>query len=98
MREVPSHSASPLNLTDLRLKLAAAGGRRYWRGLGEVADDPRFVEMLHREFPNRASEWLDEGDGFSRRDFLKVMAASLALAGLHGGCTKEPQERIVPYV
>ena len=53
--------------------------------------------MLHREFPKQASEWLEDREGFSRRDFLKVMAASLALAGLHGGCTKEPQERIVPY-
>jgi len=50
--------------------------------------------MLHREFPRQASEWTDD---FSRRNFLKVMAASLALAGL-SACTKQPIEHIVPYV
>ena len=87
-------SDSPLNLSTLRAKLEASGGRTYWRSLEEVADEPEFQEMLQREFPEQASEW---GNAFSRRNFLKMMAASLALAGLQG-CTKEPQERIVPYV
>ncbi len=85
---------SPLNLSSLRLKLEVTGGKAYWRSLEEIADGPDFQEMLHREFPEQASEW---GNAFSRRNFLKMMAASLALAGLQG-CTREPQERIVPYV
>src|SRR4029077_9401973 len=32
-----------------------------------------------------------------RRQFLKLMGASLALAGL-GACTRQPAERIMPYV
>ena len=84
----------PLNLSALRLKLLASEGKRYWRSLEEIARTPEFEEMMHREFPEQASEWQQ---GMSRRNFLKVMAASLALAGLQG-CTKEPQERIVPYV
>src|SRR5438270_6154481 len=86
----------PLDLPSLRVKLEAAQGKRYWRSLEEVADTAEFRERLHREFPVAASEW---AQGSSRRDFLKVMGASLALAGLvQAGCTKEPQERIVPYV
>jgi molybdopterin-containing oxidoreductase family iron-sulfur binding subunit len=50
--------------------------------------------MLHREFPAGASEW---GDTVSRRNFLKLAGASLALAGLPG-CTKQPTREIYPYV
>ncbi|HEY2101783.1 MAG TPA: TAT-variant-translocated molybdopterin oxidoreductase [Chthoniobacterales bacterium] len=51
-------------------------------------------EMQHREFPEGASELSDE---WSRRQFLKIMCASIALAGTTG-CTRQPLERIVPYV
>ena len=36
-------------------------------------------------------------DDLSRRDFMKLLGASMALAGL-GGCTREPVEKILPYV
>ena len=67
---------------------------RYWRSLEELTDNKGFQEILHREFPSRASEWLDP---LGRRTFLKVMGASLALAGVTA-CTKQPDEAIVPYV
>jgi len=41
-----------------------------------------------------ASPWDDEP---SRRRFLKLMGASIALAGM-SGCTRQPLEKIVPYV
>ena len=66
----------------------------YWRSLGELADTPEFRDYLHREFPEQASEW---NDPKGRREFLKLMSASLALAGV-GACTKQPPEGIVPYV
>ena len=69
-------------------------GSEYWRSLEELAGSEEFQEMLHREFPKGASEWLDD---FSRRGFLKTMGASLALAGLTG-CTRMPITEIVPYV
>src|SRR5208283_3319269 len=53
-----------------------------------------FYEMVHREFPRQASVW---PEGASRRDFMKLMSASLALAGL-SACVKQPVEPIVPYV
>ncbi len=47
-----------------------------------------------REFPRQASEWIDDE---GRRNFLKIMGASLALAGL-SACTKQPTEFTMPYV
>src|SRR5271163_5063132 len=69
-------------------------GPEYWRSLEELAGSPAFQEALHREFPKGASEWVDS---VSRRGFLKVMAASMALAGMPG-CVRLPLEPIVPYV
>jgi MoCo/4Fe-4S cofactor protein with predicted Tat translocation signal len=69
-------------------------GPEYWRSLEELAGSEEFKEALHREFPKGASEWLDS---VSRRGFLKVMGASLGLAGMTA-CTKLPLEPIVPYV
>jgi MoCo/4Fe-4S cofactor protein with predicted Tat translocation signal len=86
---------SKLELVQIQDRLARAkGGPQYWRCLEELAQTDGFVEMLHREFPRQASVW---PEGTSRRDFLKVMSASLALAGL-SACVKQPLEPIVPYV
>ncbi|MDT8067490.1 MAG: TAT-variant-translocated molybdopterin oxidoreductase [Terriglobia bacterium] len=85
---------SKLELTEVREELSKATGPRYWRTLDELAQTPEFEEMLHREFPRQASEWI--GDGTSRRGFMKIMGASLALAGM-SACTKQPLEPIVPY-
>ncbi len=78
----------------VKSRLAGSHGRMYWRSLGELADTLEFREYLHREFPEQASVW---NDPKGRRQFLKLMSASLALAGV-GACTKQPQEQIVPYV
>ena len=83
-----------LDLSALRERLAATGGQNYWRSLEELADTPEFRTLLHREFPPGAAEWWD---GVSRRNFLKMAAASLALAGLTA-CTKQPPQAILPYV
>ncbi len=83
-----------LDLATVKSKIEETTGPEYWRSLEELAGSEEFQEMLHREFPKGASEWLD---GFSRRGFLKTMGASLALAGLTG-CTRMPNTEIVPYV
>jgi MoCo/4Fe-4S cofactor protein with predicted Tat translocation signal len=83
-----------MDLAAIKSRLAGSGGRLYWRSLGELADTPDFREYLHREFPEQASEW---NDPKGRRSFLKLMSASLALAGV-GACTKQPPETLVPYV
>jgi MoCo/4Fe-4S cofactor protein with predicted Tat translocation signal len=84
----------PLTLEAVRAKLAPKKGKKYWRSLDELAGTPEFDEMLRREFPEQSSEWIDP---VSRRGFLKLMGASMALAGL-AGCTKQPDEPIYPYV
>src|SRR5882762_3031486 len=86
---------APLDLNAVRARLQSNTGKQYWRTLEELAQNPEFEELLHREFPRLApSEW---DEGVDRRDFLKLMAASLALAGL-SGCGRAPEEHIVPYV
>ncbi len=84
----------PLDLAAVRERLKASGGREYWRSLEELAQTPEFEEYLHREFPEQASMW---DSGVDRRGFLRLMGASLALAGL-GACTTQPLEKIIPYV
>jgi len=83
-----------LDLATVKEQIDQTTGPEYWRSLEELAGSEEFQEMLHREFPKGASEWLDD---FSRRGFLKTMGASLALAGLTG-CTRMPITEIVPYV
>jgi len=83
-----------LDLQTVKEQIEETSGPEYWRSLEELAGSEEFREMMHREFPKGASEWLD---AFSRRGFLKTMGASLALAGLTG-CTKLPLTEIVPYV
>jgi molybdopterin-containing oxidoreductase family iron-sulfur binding subunit len=73
---------------------ASSDGPRFWRTLDELGDDPAFRERLGREFPSEVGVITDP---VARRSFLKVMGASLGLAGLTA-CTRQPLETIVPYV
>ena len=72
-----------------------AAGRQYWRSLGEYSNTAEFREWLEREFPAGASE-LAEND-WSRRDFMKLMGASMALAGLGLTSCRRPQMHMVPF-
>ncbi len=92
--EVCPSKKGTLDLDDVRAVLAETQGPEFWRSLEELAGSPEWQEMMHREFPKGASEWLDS---VSRRGFLKLMGASLAMAGMTA-CTKQPLEPIVPYV
>jgi molybdopterin-containing oxidoreductase family iron-sulfur binding subunit len=83
-----------MDFSAIRSRLAGSEGRLYWRSLGELADTEQFRAYLHREFPEQASQW---NDPQGRRQFLKLMSASLALAGV-SACTKQPAEKIIPYV
>ncbi|MBL7961049.1 TAT-variant-translocated molybdopterin oxidoreductase [bacterium] len=68
-------------------------GKEYWRSLDQLADTPEFKEFVEREFPENASEMTNT---VTRRNFLGLMGASIALAGL-AGC-RRPVEKIIPYV
>jgi len=86
-----------------KLTLAAArarmkSGREYWRSLDELSSTPEFQDLLEREFPRQAIGWSEDEDHVEgRRNFLKLMGASLALGGLTA-CTRQPTEHIMPYI
>ena len=88
------YTGSDSAVAAVREKLKGAKGKKYWRSLDELANAPEFQAAVEHEFPSAAQEWVDP---VSRRGFLKLMGASLALAGL-AGCTKQPDEPIYPYV
>jgi molybdopterin-containing oxidoreductase family iron-sulfur binding subunit len=82
------------DLVEIRAQLASSSGPEYWRSLEELSGTPKFQHFLHREFPENATEMADPE---SRRHFLKLMGASLALAGV-SGCAIRPPEQIAPWV
>ena len=85
-----------LNISELRKRLAEKTGQKYWRSFNEIADTEEFREFLEQEFPSGAA-YLDDPGGITRRTFLKIMGASMALAGL-AACTATNPDKIVPYV
>jgi molybdopterin-containing oxidoreductase family iron-sulfur binding subunit len=87
-------AAPAMTLAQVRKQLEGKKGKRYWRSIDELAGTPEFEAAVAKEFPDAAAEWVDP---VSRRGFLKLMSASMALAGL-AGCTKQPDEPIYPYV
>ncbi len=64
----------------------------YWKSLNELANNENYKNFAHREFPEGATELKDE---VSRRSFLRVMGASVALAGF-ASC-RRPVQKILPY-
>ncbi len=85
---------SSVDLTAIRERLESGKGPQFWKSLEEVADTEEFRKFVEDEFPDRTPDWNEPAQ---RRTFLKVMGASLALAGITA-CTKQPPENIVPYV
>ncbi len=89
-----AREAASLEIADVREKLNGKSGPEYWRSLNELSQKPEFEELMAREFQGGApASWT----AVSRRNFLRLMGASLALAGLTG-CAKQPEEHIVPFV
>ena len=83
-----------LDLSKIRARLESAQGPLYWKSLEELAETEEFQKYVEDEFAGRSPEWLNPAN---RRNFLKLMGASLAFAGITA-CTKQPREAIVPYV
>ena len=92
--ETTPAAENTMTLDQVRQELKGKKGKKFWRSLDELADTPAFRAAVEKEFPSAAQEWIDP---VSRRGFLKLMGASMALAGL-AGCTKQPDERIYPYI
>src|SRR4051794_16631246 len=77
------------------MSMKPSSGRHYWRSLSELNDTPEFRQWLEREFPPGASEL--NGDEWSRRDFVKLMGASMALAGVGLTSCRRPELHLVPF-
>jgi MoCo/4Fe-4S cofactor protein with predicted Tat translocation signal len=88
-----SQENKPLDLAALRQKLADSGGKSTWRSLDELAESEEFLRLLEDEFPDATRS----ARGLNRRDFVKLMGASLGLAGLTA-CAPQSQQRIMPFV
>jgi len=69
-------------------------GPRYWRSLEHKADSPELRAFVEKEFPSGV-DLID--DPVSRRNFMKIMSASFALAGLGVSGCRRPEHRILPF-
>nr|MBP6821299.1 TAT-variant-translocated molybdopterin oxidoreductase [Acidobacteriota bacterium] len=87
------------DIEPVREAIGRKSGREFWRSLEEQAGTDKFRDFLHREFPALNAPETDPSmlDPNGRRNFMKLMGASLALAGLTA-CTRQPLEHVVPYV
>jgi MoCo/4Fe-4S cofactor protein with predicted Tat translocation signal len=88
------HRRADLDLAALQARLQECHEQPLWRSLEELAQTEAFQAFVSREFPQQAATW---DNAVSRRRFLQLMGASLALAGL-AACARQPEENIVPYV
>jgi molybdopterin-containing oxidoreductase family iron-sulfur binding subunit len=68
---------------------------RFWSSLEQWAQDPEFQQMAEQEFMSSPLKEGDKEDGVARREFLKLMGASLAMAS--AGCIRRPVQKIIPY-
>jgi len=88
-------TSSQPDLEAIRQRLEDSKGPQYWQSLEELADTDEFQTFMNKEFPQHIEEV--KANPVSRRNFLKLMSASIALAGA-SACTRQPSEKIVPYV
>ena len=82
-----------LSFTEFRERVGDLRGREFWRSFEELSRSDAFDEFMTQEFPQQA---LPLQKGVDRRNFMKLMSASVAMAGL--AACRQPAEAIVPYV
>jgi MoCo/4Fe-4S cofactor protein with predicted Tat translocation signal len=82
-----------LDFTEFRARVGDLRGKEYWRSLEDLSRSEAFDDFFANEFPQQAVA-LEKG--VDRRDFVKLMGASVAMAGL--AACKQPAEAIIPYV
>jgi Fe-S-cluster-containing dehydrogenase component len=80
-----------------------AGPPVLWRDRDQLERTPAHLQAVERELPPAAlpfvrdAEAAADTDGVDRRRFLQLMGASIAMGGATA-CTRQPLEKIVPYV
>ena len=78
-------------LASIGSRLGESTTPHFWRSLDELADDPAFVAQVRETLP----AWQDFAP-MDRRAFLKLLGASLAMAGLVA-CSRPSADAIVPW-
>ncbi len=73
-----------------------SGSPKYWLSLDQWRQDTEFQELMNKEFVSSPLQEEDGKDGWARREFLKLMGASMALTTF--GCVRRPAQKIVPYI
>src|ERR1700689_2306140 len=72
--------------------------RDYWRSLEHLANTPAIQELAAHEFASYEPDGMISMPSVTRRRFMKLMGASMGLAGLTlSGCRRWPQEKLAPY-
>ncbi|MGI8908381.1 MAG: TAT-variant-translocated molybdopterin oxidoreductase [Candidatus Sumerlaeaceae bacterium] len=84
-----------IDYSELQERLKSRKGREYWRSLEELAKTPEFQQQMAEEFSSQQEKWIDP---VTRRNFLKLMGASIAFSGLTACDFQKPDELILPYV
>ncbi len=64
--------------------------KKYWKGLEELREEPQFLEVRSKEFPEEISQT-------TRRNFLKLMGFSFTGAAL-AACARMPVEKAIPFL
>jgi len=82
-----------LSFSEFRERVGDLRGKEFWRSLEDLSRSDVFDDFMREEFPQQAQA-LDKG--VDRRNFMKLMGASVAMAGL--AACRRPAEAIVPYV
>ncbi|HEX2931915.1 MAG TPA: TAT-variant-translocated molybdopterin oxidoreductase [Candidatus Binatia bacterium] len=91
MNRITTPDKQPLSVSPDHVR-----GRDYWRSLEELADSEEFRELLRSKSTHTS---VLDANAIDRREFLRLMGASLALAGLTAcGQPTPPDEKIVPFV
>ena len=93
--ETQDKTTKALDMAQIRARLESQKGQAYWRSLEELAETPEFEEFLSKEFPRQAAPLESSLD---RRGFMKLLGASLALAGLTSCVRPYQQDHFAPYV
>ncbi|MEZ4606093.1 MAG: TAT-variant-translocated molybdopterin oxidoreductase [Deinococcales bacterium] len=93
--EEPALDNEALDIAEIRKALKDQEGKSYWRSLEELSETPGFNEFLKKEFPRMAAPLEQSLD---RRNFMKLLGASMALGGLTACVRPNPREKLVPYV
>jgi len=77
------------------LPMTEQGSRTFWKSLDEKYNTPEFIEKAEAEFQTSPLKEDDSKDGLARRQFIKLMGASIALST--AACVRRPVQKIIPY-